>query len=209
MFPPPALFRFTDRCYAESFASDGVVSFNHARNYTAGELTPGQRDDEQCRIYVPDASTLQVSVGDANQPQQLLTGITDFNLTLNLHHQGQPLGYYLLCFSLSCETSLYEEFSADTCIELFDPSEFFRRLQPAVRTKYDGWDCHGKQVQYFRRDSLPTTVNQGELIYWKDSVFAHQQEFRFTILGPPEDIFPDRKEVVLGPLLDICRIRGK
>jgi hypothetical protein len=201
------LYRYSDHARVTAFVTEGRVSFNHARNYTAGELTPGQRDNEQERLYTPDVRNLQVAVGSPGQGASPLTNLTNFKLTVNIPAiGGAPLGYYLLCCSHDSEPWMFAEFKADAFIEFHDPAEFFRRLQVAAHDQFPGFGCHGRTVEYYSRSSLPAKTEAWEFIFCKDDTFAGQREFRFTLVGPQDQSADDRKELLLGSLADICSV---
>lgn len=205
MFPPPILYRFSSLARLTSFVDEGKISFNHARNFTAGELTPGQRDNEQERLYVPDVRRLQLDVESAGRGRTPIQNLTNVSITLNLPDvHGNPLAYYLLCCSTDRNDRMFGEFKADAVVTIKDPTEFFRRLEAATQAQMPDFGCHGKSVQYFPRNSVPTGQKTWEYIFFKDDVFGYQDEFRFVLIGPPNLSTEDRKELVLGPLNDIC-----
>lgn len=210
MSAPSVLYRFSSHARLTAFVKEGRISFNHARNFTAGELLPGQRDNEQERLFHPDAQNLQMAVQSPGKEAAPISNLTNVKITLNLpDRSGNPLGYYLLCCSSENNPRMFDEFGADAVVEIRDAQAFFDRLQAAVREQIPGFDCVGRTVEYFDRNSLPHKTMTSEYLFCKDAAFAYQREVRFILIGPPEKSGEDRKEVIVGPLEDQCVIHPR
>ncbi|HVU26123.1 MAG TPA: hypothetical protein VHG71_00035 [Verrucomicrobiae bacterium] len=186
------------------------MSFGHARDYSYGELTIAQKDNEQERFFTPSPAHIAVGVSISNEPPQFLSSLTNLKFTVHLKNSfGEPLVYYILCTSTSWKGGLFEAFDADSCVEFLDPLAFYERLAKAIAEQLPRWACCAKPVHYFSRISLPDTNKQSELVFYKDDIFSIQDEFRFLLVGPQESSDTPRKELALGCLKDICRLREK
>src|ERR1035438_7133373 len=127
---PDVLFRYSKRKYLESLLSTGLICFRPASFFKDLCLTQGQQDDELRRTSNLDLKRSNITVTPVEGGQPLpLSGLTKVSMSQELKDQYRKWhDYYLFCTSQTCETFLYSDFEADSCIRIFDPKTFITRL---------------------------------------------------------------------------------
>src|ERR1051325_3425236 len=207
---PSVLYRFGKKAYLDAFVTDGLVSFAPARLFNDSLLTEAQRDNEQERASSPRADRHQIHVATPGGTPQELSGVYDIHITYELTDiKGQPLRYYLACFTTVADPAFYDAFNADCYVEVLDSLEFLARLKRALKEQLPEWGGRALPVTYYATDRPIDAVDTLALIFMKDEAYKDQQEFRFLLLGPLDQMDDDRRPLCLGSLVDICRLHYK
>ncbi len=188
-------FRYGKREYMRQMVEQGSVRFSPAEVYEREENNEARRDDElQKHSYIPSRYTTFT-----HQSGQRLKVMGDVRRTI-----GGP-NYHLVCFSCVWDSDLFEDFQADTCVEVTDPAEFAKRLEEAGRSVFIGWYFHHCPVQYF--DPYERIKNEAyDSAMSKDFQFAYQNEYRIIwsqMTAAPVDGF---QFVDIGPAQDIMKM---
>ena len=189
------IFRYGKREYMRQMVEQGMVRFSPAESYEGEENNEARRDDErQKHSYIPSRYTTVT-----HQSGQRLKVMGDVRRTI-----GGP-NYHLVCFSCVWDSDLFEDFQADTCVEVTDPAEFAERLEEAGRSVFLDWYFHHCPVQYF--DPYERIKNEAyDSAMSKDFQFAYQNEYRIIwsqMTAAPVDGF---QFVDIGPAQDIMKM---
>ena len=117
--------------------------------------------------------------------------------------------------TLTPDRNLFEDFEADSCVIVHDPSAFAQRLKDAVQLQLPGWDSLCGCVQYIDtyapnpRDFMKPDI---DLCFTKLRSHSYQQEFRFAWVLPQDQERQDPLKafkVQLGSLEQIAEFVGK
>ena len=204
---PQTIFRFDQLKYAESFVEDGIVSFGPAAAYDDSKLSDAQRDNELRRSSTPDAARNQIAVASPGGQPQVLQNVFSIKVSYDIRDvNGEYLCYHILCCSLCDDSRFYSEFPVDCCITIHDAPEFHRRLDASLHAQLPGWGGGSRRVGYFPPDSIFVADRTLDLVFAKDTSYAWQQEFRFTLISPLDQAHSNRVTLRLGSLRDICSI---
>jgi len=193
-----SLFRFSKRKHLEDFVNEGILCFGIATSYLEIKLTEAQRDNEQTRICIPDLKKTKF----------VINGSIAFK-NVELKHTARdihnnPLQYYLMSFARIFDARLYEEFEADSCIEILDEEKFKQRLG----TKLKKLDYKGylSDVAYYDPKQLQAFLDFKDILFSKEIKYAYQEEFRIVLFPPALDNFKkERIKIKIGALEDICK----
>src|ERR1700677_3960379 len=196
---PKRLFRYTRADFADQMLAQGIVSLGPADLYRRQELTEAQRDDERSRVYTPDAARLRIMTARPNETPKQIHGVRDVRVTY------QMPGYYLLCLAEEITPAMTAAYSTDTCIESFDPTEFFERLDKAVARQIPIYRFWTGPINYVSKNGFPEKPNNLDLIFTKFDNYAYQREYRVALFSEDETPPDARLFFRLGPLNDVCR----
>lgn len=202
--PPPVLYRFSKLAYLEQTRTRGIVRFAHARTFRDSTLAAAQQDNEQSRLFLPDASRHQIHVAPSGGNPQPITNVFDIKLELNLVGlTGKPLDYYIYCSSLIYDRRFYSDFPVDTCLRIRDPGQFSLRLEAACHANFPNCDFYGRNCFYYDPANLPPTDQQRDLVFAKAMDYGWQHEFRFLFAIDPDMSHEDYLTFEAGSLEDI------
>ena len=196
-----SLYRFSEKRYLDNFLK-GELSFAIASSYDDVKLTVAQRDDEQARTFNPD---LKKHVFVINGSASAMKGLKEVKITHTARDaDGDRLNYYLMSFTSVYDKRLFEEFCADTCVEIFNEVEFRNRLDRAL--KAINWNGLLGAVKYFDSKSLSAISSNEDILFLKADQYAWQKEFRAVAFPASKaDLKDSRKNMKVGDLSDIAR----
>ena len=143
-----------------------------------------------------------------------------------------PQRLLIFCLSEIQDESLFEEFSADACVEIVDPPEFVRRCRVAVGRQFrfrDSGLLHGRTFYYAPNRPAPIDVtNPRQIAFCKHEAYSHQREYRLAVplrgalkltrrivnelFSFDEEIAagaPDERHVIIGSISDIATIHTR
>jgi hypothetical protein len=191
---PQKLYKYGKYRYNKLLLCDGIVSFAVSNLYQDSGLTKGQQDNEITRSY--SNSTVQYTVKGRD---------------------GKDLKYYILCLSLDFKEELFEEFDADTCVEIRNPEVFFKRLEEKVRELFpdskegiQGCDFYARDVIYYDQSNPPPSIQQRDLVFQKSKQkYSHQNEFRVIFATDPTKDLGERLSFKIGPIAEFSKIIHK
>jgi len=91
---------------------------------------------------------------------------------------------FVFCLSTALQCSLFDEFKSDVCVEIVDPTEFFRRCERKVNREvrwHESGLLHGP-VEYYapNRPVVGNIKNPKCIPFFKHESYAHQQEYRLA-----------------------------
>jgi len=208
---PQSIFRFGQLKYAEPFVNNGLISFGPAANYNDSKLSDAQRDNELRRSSSPDIKRHQFAVTSPGSQPKALQNLLSIKVSYDIRDvTGEYLRYYILCCSLCNNRRFYSEFPEDDCcITIHDVPEFHRRFNTALRIQRPEWGGGSRQVAYFQPDQVIAPETTIDLVFMKEASYAWQQEFRFALIAPLDQVDSNRIPLDLGGLTDICSIANK
>jgi hypothetical protein len=194
-----SLYRFSEKRYLDDFIQ-GRLSFAMASSYEDVKLTDAQRDDEQARTFNPDIKKHAFAIN--GMPIKALKDVEIKHTARD--SAGERLNYYLMSFTIDYDERLYEEFKADSCIEIFNEDEFKSRLNKALDTI--GWKGLLGAVEYYDPQRLGAISTNEDILFSKADSYAWQKEFRIAIFPfSQEEIKEQRKIVDIGDLSDVAK----
>lgn len=133
------------------------------------------RDNEMEKIFHLDKNAYSIEVnGVAINPESII-GYTTLTL--------QPRHCYCICLSSrKNEPELYRKFKADICIA-FDVELLIERIK-LLNQKFNGMLIVGRGVTYYKKGTLPKTLDPLDLVFYKPELFSHEAEYRIALFYP-------------------------
>ena len=200
---PDKLFHFGKSQYVGDFIPNGVISFGLASGFLNNQLTKGQQDEEMKRTATPPMEGTTVLVEDKLETATPLSNVFSSMIKLGIRSP-----YFMKCFSLGFSNEMYDEVDGDVCVEIRDVPSFRDRFVRALSEQLPDWGAVARSAEYWDLSEIPVERNQLDLMFLKDkTTYSHQKEFRIVLTPPNGFEVTDqgtRKEIVLGPLHDIC-----
>jgi hypothetical protein len=91
---------------------------------------------------------------------------------------------FVFCLSTALLGSLFDEFKSDVCVEIVDPTEFFRRCERTVDRQVRWQESgllHGP-VEYYapNKPAVGNTKDPKCIPFFKHESYAHQREYRLA-----------------------------
>ena len=123
---PGQLFKFGKRRWLLPTLEQGSIRFAPASSYRDASLNSAIQDDELGFTYYP---------GKAGLPLTKLPHPTGTDWVEMRH----PSDFYVQCLSLRFAPRLFDDFEADSCLIIYDPNEFGRRILAALRMRFPDW----------------------------------------------------------------------
>ncbi len=188
---PGQLFKFGKRQRLLTMLEQGSIRFAPASSYRDSSLNAAIQDDELVFTYFP---------GKAGPPLEKLPQPVGSDWVQMRH----PSDFYVQCLSLRFAPRLFDDFGADSCLIIYDPNEFGRRVLGALRTRFPEWFVTAFGMTYIDPD------NPGDepilLPRAKHMRYIYQQEQR--ILCHPRDpvLKLDAITVEIGSLTAIAEV---
>jgi hypothetical protein len=196
------LFKFGKRKHLEPMISDGAFRLSPATYYSDESLQPSIRDSElEFTQELYGAKVRAPRNRDYSIPPQQWESIPAIgNLCVTVRSDRD---YYVACFAGRYEYRLFDDFDADACVVIRDPTRFIERLGGAVRSALNWNDFLGGSVEY--RDPYHPSRAIG-VFFTKHFRYAYQKEFRLVWLPPEKQPTLQALNLCLGPLTSFCDI---
>jgi hypothetical protein len=181
---PRMLFRFSKANRNAEFLRAGRIRLSPASQYNDATAINAVRDDELNLRWFDKTLTAQTA---------------------------EVEDYYALCMASQYDYRLFNDFGANSCVAIHNPTEFSNRLRAAtaqhnstnpdrrIRALYDA------PMIYFDPFALVAPETAAEVHFCKHFRFAYQTEFRF-VLTPVDTSDMQPFFVELGSLEDIAEI---
>lgn len=193
-----SLYRFSKREYLEDFVQ-GKLSFAPALFYDDVRLSLAQRDNEVTRTLKPDLKKSRFFIN--NSP---INGLREVELKHTARDsEGDIFNYYLMSLSTECDEKFFNEFKADSCVEVVNEVEFENRLSEALNVM--NWKGLLGAVNYFDSKALRGFTENNDILFSKPNGYGWQKEYRVVIFPLEKEIMNGRKVVDVGDLSDIVR----
>jgi hypothetical protein len=172
---PTRLYKYLPLCFADNLLRHGDVLFRNLAYFRKIE-DRGRRDLlEGLHMDYPD-NPVAIEAPDRGM---LWRGRAAFLNSIN------PERLFVFCLSEGLDDALFQEFLADACVEIDDPSEFIRRCRVAVARKFllrDSGLLHGRVSYYAPNRAAPIDVtNPKQIAFCKHAPYANQREYRLAV----------------------------
>jgi len=187
----------------EPALKEGRWRISPASTYAAADpsLSVAQRDTElEMNVYLPKS---RLKFWDGKTGKFKGEGETVGNIT----RTSRASDYYVSCLTKQLDPRLFDDFQADCCIIVHDPTEFARRMFVAAKKLLPSWHGIFRDVRYVDPYLPPPDDPQDFSVFCsKDFRFWYQKEVRFAWL-PEQDIKNlDYLFLELGDISDICQM---
>ena len=205
------LVRFDKRKHMRSMFETGEIQISPASSYKDRSFNRARQDNELAiELRMPSEGVSVLISGPGTDGFQEIKGLVN-----DLVHTKRTADYYVYCMTLTTNPQLFDDFEADACVVVQDPSAFAQRLKDGVQLKLPGWDYHSGCVKYI--DSYPPTPRDFmkpdiDLCFTKLRSHSYQQEYRFAWMLPPDQESQDPLKpfkVNLGSLKEIADLVDK
>ena len=177
----------------------GRIRIAPARSYSDPSLNYAISDDElQFERVMPGSEVTITFLDKETGTPRNANPIGDVISTTT-----SETNFYVYCMTHTLDYRLFDDFEADACVIVRDPTKFATRLMKAVREALPDWIEWSQEVQYI--DPYLHTRTEIDLFFSKHFRFWYQQEYRFAWI--PETAGRDSLEpifVELGPLDEIA-----
>jgi len=171
---PEKLYKYMPSKYVDHTVSRGKLLF---RNFTYFRQTEGKTRGDYLEAHHRDNPDHDITITNMSSGQAASGDFSFLNST-------NSDVIFMFCTSKNHDSNLYEEFEADACIEIKDVPELLRRMRMSVM-KLIQIHKHGllhRDVTYYE-PSKPSQENIKDatvLPFLKDSIYAHQGEYRMV-----------------------------
>ena len=188
------LYRFMASEYAKIFVEKGNVRLTPARNFDDENHNLARRDNElQIDSYLLGKHT-KITTQDG----------VELPIIGDVKRSSYSPDYYLMCTSCGFHPELFNDFSSDNCVVIFDVPEFKKRIENEASKHLLEWSYFDGPVEYF--DPYEKASNNPLFMagLCKDFSFAYQMEWRFqwsSLKGAPTSGYIN---LSLGSLSDIA-----
>jgi hypothetical protein len=179
---------------------DGSIRISPASSWIESS-NPAIHDDELKKSFHTHPASMSIQVVKSkNVPVgQVIKPIGNVTFTRNANKD-----YYALCLSCVYDYRLFDDFEADCCLIINNPTLFGQRLEIALRPHLPNWWMFSRKINYydpfnFQRDEL-------NVLWSKDFRFWYQNEYRFAWIntGVTEKLQP--LDVQIGSVEDFGEI---
>jgi hypothetical protein len=136
---------------------------------------------------------------------------------------------FVFCLSEVLSPSLYAEFSADSCVEILDLDEFFRRCRETIsqQPRFSESGLMHDRVEYYApgRPAIRNVKDPRCVPFFKHEAYSHQAEYRlatalrrglqlterivsqkFTFDEETLASRPAHRHVIIGSIKDIAKV---
>lgn len=176
---PGQLFKYGKEKYLKSSLKEGLFRFAGARSYKDPSLNPAIHDDE-----------LALTIYPTRAPMNSILGIpslaSDGGLTLT-HFTD----YYIQCFSHCYSLRMFEDFSADSCLVIYDAKEFGRRILSKLEECFPDWVVGSIPVTYIDPDEpgdkplpIPAAKHMKYAYQLEERIICHPKTQMLERLSP-------------------------
>jgi len=188
---PGQLFKFGKRRWLQAMQDYGSIRFAPASAYRDASLNAAIQDDELGFTYFPGKSIPPLTKLPHSEQSDWV-------------HMRHPSDFYVQCLSLRFAPRLFDDFEADSCLIIYNGSEFGRRIMDALRAQFPDWLVTAFGMTYIDPDNpgdepilLPTA---------KHMRYIYQQEQRILCHPRAPVRHLDAVTLEIGPLGDIAEI---
>jgi len=194
-------YKFGKREHMEALLNRGIVRIAPASSFASAELNGARRDDELSLETKPSRSDLEALCRrDAiGPPAKEVVEARAWSYVTQA-----KTDYFVYCMAERFDHRLFDDFEADACLVIRDPSVFEQRLRLHVGGGLDSWKAYSTQVDYI--DPLFPPLETLNPFFCKQFRFFYQREYRHLWIppkepGPLKPFFAD-----LGSLTDIAEV---
>ena len=156
---------------------DGKTGFRFSdlSHYSRME-NEAMRDEELVKMFTVGKSSYELKINGRV--------IDPANMTSDPIFSFPARHCFCLCLS-NCRDSndLYAKFQADVCIEV-KVNLYLEFLENMFKQQFQGMQVIAKDIIYFDNGCLPETSDPNDLVFYKPSAFAHENEFRIALFYP-------------------------
>jgi len=186
------LFKFGKRVHLEQLLNEGTLRLGAASSFTDPSLSIAAQDDEIRKTIFPSTGGIGVTLPSG----KMLTGgeLKNFSMTFD-----QGTDYYVWCVSSRYAHRMYADFSADSCLVIYNYKLFWERLHQAIEQQLRDWTIVSSPVSYVDPYNPPS--GKMFVAMAKHHRYTYQRELR-TIALPPAS------ETALAPLNVVIDLAG-
>jgi len=112
--------------------------------------------------------------------------------------------YYLFSLSERYSSRLFGDFSASSCLVVFDPRSFLSRLKRSVSRSLPGWQVQVSRVNYY--DPIRIIPEKIVVPTYKPFRHAYQEELRLLCIPPIPTFDLAPFSIEIGPLDDCATL---
>jgi len=193
------LVKYGKRQFLEDTLNQGVVRISPASTFSDSSLNGAIRDTElefSIRLYKPTTKDIQPYLAP-NEKEFKFDGTAIFTETANED-------FYLYCLSASYEPRIFDDFDADSCLLIRNPTEFIDRLMWGVYESVQARGYAFVAVDYV--DPMTETGKGIHISCKKDARYAYQDEMRGIWLPKYHSNQLQVQLVEIGNLSDIAEL---
>lgn len=191
----------------EELRTHGRFRFRHARTFVEAESL-GRRDDEQARVFRTEPLAKQTEhFRDRNK--------TPLEMSIRFRlvgETGKPLDYYMLCFALEYDGSLFKDFGSNSCLAINDPKLFCERVEASCRKRFPDCDFYASEVSYYPDVAFLEAFAGEPLLFRKsegdEGIFRRQNEYRLVCGIAPALSSEDNLSFEAGSMSDIAEFHA-
>jgi hypothetical protein len=197
----PFLVKYGRRIHLEPMLNEGLLRLSPASKYRDA-LNAAVRDTElEFTEEWHGASVSAPENGDYSIPPQLWTPLPMIgNVKARLTADAD---YYTACFSNRFDPRLFDDFDADSCLLIMDPSAFVQKLQTSANEHLPNWRFSNANVRY--RDPFHPLLDNS-IVYAKHFRYAYQDEFRCAWQPPAACGDLEHLTITMGQLEDVATL---
>ena len=175
--PGRALVKLGKRIHMQELYEKGRIRIAPAASYDDPSLNPAIRDDELKFDQILPGTEVKIIPRDkeTGEPKDPIKVLGDVTVSMAL-----ATNYYVYCMTHTLSHRLFDDFAADSCVIIKDPTVFGSLLREAVQSQLLGWLGWNKSVNYVDPYLHPEKV--ADLTFSKHFRFWYQQEYRFVWL---------------------------
>ncbi len=153
----------------EKLLYSGEILLRPASYYSDSSLNNAIKDDELSRLYIlnSDFNKLNAELKTENETHNLVNGFYTKNINTD---------YYIFCLSNVFEPRLFNDFDADSCLIIKNPSLFISKLGKVLPDNI--FKFEQRTVSYF--DPLLDNPLSVSIPFSKDFKYSYQNEYRIA-----------------------------
>jgi hypothetical protein len=176
---PGQLFKYGKEKYLRSSLEKGEFRFAGAQSYKDPSLNPAIHDDELALTIYPTIEPMNSILGFPSMA-------SDGGLTLT-HFTD----YYIQCFSHRYNLRMFKDFSADSCLVIYDSKEFAKRILSKLKERFPDWIVGAIPVTYIDPDEpgdnplpIPTAKHMKYAYQLEQRIICHPKTQILEQLSP-------------------------
>ena len=201
--PGHALIKFGKRGYMQQLYESGRIRVAPASSYLDSSLNHAIADDELRLDQFMAKQEVTFTYSDKTTGElKNSKPASDVTVTTNL-----STDFYMYCMACTTDIRLFDDFEADACVIVLEPTAFATRLYAAVRRELPDWTGQHQRVDYV--DPYLSSRDNINLFFSKHFRYWYQQEYRFAWIPHPEKGGCDSLQPIfieLGPLKKISEL---
>ena len=186
--PGQTLIKLGKRVHMQELHEKGRLRVSPASSYLDPSLNYAVNDDELEFTQVTPGSEITITYMDEKTGEMKSANpIGEVSSTTRL-----TTNFYVYCMTHALDYRLFDDFGADSCVIVRDPSAFCTRLQGAVMTQFPNWLCQFRSVKYID----PYLHQERDIDLFFLNIFDFGINTNFVFLGYPKQNAP-----ILSPSL--------